>query len=112
MDKAGHNYQNIPVISISEKTKIITLGDLADFVRGLSALSPSRRRDLVSALNRAREILSKGAMDVKADPKIVLPQLDRFSPAMAGLSRASFANLKSRVRTTFRLATPSLASAR
>ena len=49
MDTSRHNYQNTPVISMNEKTNIVTLGDLADCVRGLPDLSPSRKRDLVSA---------------------------------------------------------------
>ena len=42
----------------------------------------------------------------------MLQQLDRLSPAMAGMTPQSYANLKSRVRSAFRLAAPNLTSAR
>jgi hypothetical protein len=49
---------------------------------------------------------------VTADRRVVLRQLAEISPAMAGLSRQSFANLKSLMRGAFRHCGTDLALAR
>ena len=112
MDTPEHNNSK-PAGSFGRaKPDIETLGDLIEFVAGHSDLAPSKNRFLLSALRRARALLGNGQADVKAESKSVLQQLDRLSPAMAGMTPQSYANLKSRVRSAFRLAAPNLTSAR
>jgi integrase len=91
---------------------ISTLGELISFIEESGTVPASRMPYLRSALNRARMLLGQGLPDVQAEPKALLQQLDRLSPAMTGMSPASYANLKSRVRAALRLAAPHLAPAR
>jgi integrase len=91
--------------------EIQTLGDLRNYV--LSCGLPGARRDQIrSAIKRADELIGYGALDVAADAKLVLGKMEEFSPAMAGMSTAAFANLKSRLRYAFRLAAPHIKPAR
>lgn len=91
---------------------IESMSDLASFIDEGDAVPAAQNRYLRSAVNRARILLGNGLADVPADPRTVLRQLNRISPAMAGMSRQSYANLRSRVRAAFRLAKPHLAPAR
>lgn len=59
------------------------------FVAESSAVTASKRPYILSAVKRARDFLSNGAADLRDDPKIVLPQLDQISPAMAGMAPQS-----------------------
>jgi hypothetical protein len=86
--------------------------ELIRFAEESEVIPASRERDLRSALNRARTLVGNGLADVRAELKTILRQLDRISPAVAGMSRQSYANLKSRVRCAFRLAMAHLAPAR
>lgn len=97
---------------VGEPRAIVTLGDLISFVNASESVPVSQKRYVRSALNRARVLLANGLTDVRADPKEVLRRLDRLSPAMAGMSPGSWANLKTRVRSALRHAAPYLAPAR
>lgn len=112
MDTPDHNNSK-PASSFGRaRPDIEALGDLIEFVAGQRDIAPSKKRFVLSALRRARALLGNGQADVKAESKSVLQRLDRLSPAMAGMTPQSFANLKSRVRSAFRLAAPNLTSAR
>lgn len=105
------------VISSAKSTvehagEVTTFGDLIGFIAECPQVPIDRRPYIISALNRVRRLLSNGAADLSADPKVVLTRLERLSPAMAGMTPQSFANLKSRVRGAFRIALPKLVSAR
>lgn len=104
-----NNSSKLPVASSTPP--IATLGDLIRFIADCPTLPPRRRPYVLSALKRARELLGPGP-DVAADAKVVLQRLDRLSPAMSGMTAASYANLKSRVRSAFRCAAPHLPAAR
>jgi hypothetical protein len=67
---------------------------------------------MVWAVHRTIALLGNGLPDATADRKVILRQLAQISPAMAGLSRQSFANLKSLMRGAFRRFAPDLAPAR
>ena len=90
---------------------IRTLGDMASSIAA-SDIPAARKRTTLWAVHRAIGILGNGLPDVTADRKVVLRQLAEISPAMAGLSRQSFANLKSLMRSVFRRLAPDLAPAR
>src|SRR5690606_1409365 len=98
---AGDHNNSSELSPTSSTQRIETLGDLIRFIAETPSLSPKRRPYVLSALKRARELLAPSS-DVAADAKTVLQRLDRLSPAMAGMTGASYANLKSRVRLAFR----------
>lgn len=73
----------------------------ADLIPRLAAdesLSPSRRRDLVSALHRIAEALDRPLERVPADPTWLRPRLSRIEPAALRLSRKSWSNILSCLR--------------
>lgn len=59
---------------------------------------------LRSAIKRVDELIGHGLLDLPADQRVIFDRLDRLSPAMAGMTDQSFANMKSRLRNAFRLA--------
>lgn len=85
----------------------VTLRDLHRVIGELS-LPTARKAELRSAIRKADELTGHGAMDQAADLKVQLAKLEQFSPAMAGLSKGAFANMKSRLRAAFSLATPDI----
>lgn len=91
--------------------EISTLGDLHAFI-GNCELPNTRRAEIRSAIKRADDLVGHGALDLAANPAKLLTALERYSPAMAGMSVGGFANLKSRLRAAFKLASPHLISTR
>ena len=61
------------------------LGDLVRFIAESEDVPANQRPYLVSALKRCCTLIGDGAVDLAADPKIVLRELDRLSPAKAGI---------------------------
>jgi integrase len=91
---------------------IVTLGEIREAIDASDSIPAARKRHLIWALNRTIGLIGHGVADVRADPKTVLRQLEHLSPAMTGLSPRAFANLKSLIRTAFRLFASRLAPAR
>jgi integrase len=89
-----------------------TLGELMALIENADDIPANKKRYVLSALRRTRALLGNGAADIKADPKMVLQRLAQLAPAMAGMGHQSFANLKSRVRSAFRYASPRIKPAR
>lgn len=92
---------------IEQRTAITTLADLHQFLAGCD-LSGTELAQLRSAVKRAGELMGQGTLDVAANQRAVFERLQTISPAMADMSAASYANMKSRVRKAFRLAKPQL----
>ncbi|OQM76241.1 site-specific integrase [Manganibacter manganicus] len=90
---------------------IATLGDLHRFIDRCD-LTVGRKAEIRSAIKRMDELVGHGGLDLAADPVKIFAALEKFSPAMAGISAGSFANLKSRLRAAFKLASPHLKSTR
>lgn len=90
---------------------IATLGDLYRFIETCD-LPAGRKAQIKSAIKRTDELVGHGALDLAANPMKLLAALERYSPAMAGMSDGGFANLKSRLRAGFRLGRPHLVSTR
>lgn len=97
--------------NISPSVAIATLGDLHRFIETCD-LPAGRKAQIRSAIKRTDELVGHGALDLAANPAKLLAALDRYSPAMAGMSEGGFANLKSRLRAAFKLARPHLTSTR
>ncbi|MGH9642749.1 MAG: hypothetical protein ACRD3Q_10005, partial [Terriglobales bacterium] len=68
------------------------------------------KSQLRSAIKRADELVGHGALDLPANPRLILERLEGWSPAMAGMSPGALANLKSRIRFAMRLAESRLAN--
>ena len=88
---------------------ISTLGDLRDYIATCN-LPADKMSQLRSAIKRADELVGHGALDLPANPRLILERLEDWSPAMAGMSSGALANLKSRIRFALRLAGPRLAN--
>lgn len=84
---------------------IATLGDLYSYI-DQQDLPTSSKATIKSAIKRADVLVGHGLLDLPADPEKIIAALETWSPAMAGMTAQAFANLKSRVRTAFRLAKP------
>lgn len=106
MDNPAHNK-----LDAAGKSHIKTIGDLHNFIAGHD-LAPAKKSPIMSALKTADRLVGHGALDMPADAQLILQRLDGLSPAMAGMSQGSLANLKSRVREAFRIAEPRLKKAK
>lgn len=85
-----------------QKIHISTIGDLRKALIDFEV--PAMERALLrSALKRLDELIGHGMLDYPANERLVFERLQQLSPAMAGMTDGSFANLKSRVRKAFRL---------
>lgn len=87
----------------SGKTGIFTLWDLREYILECD-LPASQIAFLRSAIKRADALIGHGLLDLPADQRIIFDRLEQLSPAMAGMTDQSFANMKSRLRKAFRLA--------
>jgi hypothetical protein len=87
MNTGDHNNAtSTPPASEQGAVKVTTLSELIAVTDASDPIPVSQKRYLRSALNRAKVLLCHGLADVKADPKEILRQLDRLSPAMAGMT--------------------------
>jgi integrase len=83
-----------------------TVGTLAD-VLGLldeAGLTGTRRRDMVSAVNRLGEMAGTTPANVRAEPSVLQDMLCRIRPAAHGVSAKSYSNLKSLLGAALQLA--------
>lgn len=98
MHKNDHN-------NLQSRTRklVLTLEHLRDYLLECD-LGDMERTQLRSSVKCADKLVGHGLLDLPADQRILFERLDRVSPAMAGMSDQSFANMKSRLRKVFRLA--------
>ena len=91
-----------------------TLGDVLGVVIHQAGLTGTRRRDMVSAINRICEMAGTTPASVRAEPAVLKDMLSRIRPAAHGVSAKSYSNLKSLFAATLQLAgsSPSTPSAR
>ena len=83
-----------------------TIGTLAD-VRGLieqAGLTGTRRRDMVSAINRICEMAGTTPACVSAEPPVLKEMLSHIRPAAHGVSVKSYSNLRSLFAAALQLA--------
>lgn len=85
-----------------QKKHVSTLGDLSEALLDFE-ISAVERTFLRSALKRVDELIGHGMLDYPANERLVFERLEQVSPAMAGMTEGSYANLKSRTRKAFRL---------
>jgi integrase len=83
-----------------------TVGTLAD-VLGLvdrAGLTGTRRRDMVSAVNRLCEMAGSTPASVRAEPAVLKDMLSRIRPAAHGVSAKSYSNVRSLFAAALQLA--------
>src|SRR5690606_9074823 len=98
MNKNDHNNSHS-----KQKKSLLTLKHLHEYL--LECDLPTTEITLLrSAIKRVDEIIGHGLLDVAANQRVIFERLGQVSPAMAGMSDQSFANLKSRLRKAFRIA--------
>ncbi|WP_409561748.1 tyrosine-type recombinase/integrase [Hyphomicrobium sp. MC8b] len=103
------DYNNGNKEEVRATSAIHTLRDLREFIAGCNLGGP-KKEQVRSAIKRVDQLIGHGALDLPADCAKIMSKLGQFSPAMAGMTPGAFANLKSRVRTAFRLAKPCIAT--
>src|SRR6478672_3367461 len=83
-----------------------TVGTLADVLGHLdeAGLTGTRRRDMVSAVNRLCEMAGTTPASVRAEPSVLKDMLSRIRPAAHGVSAKSYSNLKSLLGAALQLA--------
>jgi hypothetical protein len=72
-----------------------TIGTLADVLGLIEAagVTGTRRRDMVSAINRICEMAGTTPGSVRAEPAVLKDILSRIRPAAHGVSAKSYSNL-------------------
>jgi len=82
---------------------LLTLEHLREYLLECD-LPASQIALLRSAIKRVDALIGHGLLDLPADQRVIFDRLEQLSPAMAGMTDQSFANMKSRLRKAFRLA--------
>ena len=83
-----------------------TIGTLADVpgVIDQAGLTGTRRRDMLSAINRICEMEGTTPASVRAEPAVLKDMLSRIRPAAHGVSAKSYSNLRSLLAAALQLA--------
>ena len=81
-----------------------TLADVIAKIQAHPDLPPRRQRDLVSAIRTVSKGLSLDPALVAADPRSLRKRFEQLSPALLGVSRGRFTNLRSLVVTAVAMA--------
>lgn len=88
--------EDLNIALLSHQTPM--LSDVIDKVDADTALTPTRKRDMISGLKRIAKALDKVPSNVPTDPRWLQPRLAAISPATIGVSRKTWANLVSDAR--------------
>lgn len=90
--------------SVSAQRPIRTLADVRDkLLRGADAGSPERKLQ-ISAINTLANVSGCAPDDLPADAPALRRHLETISPAMAGLTKGSWASVRSRIRKALEVA--------
>jgi hypothetical protein len=81
-----------------------TLQKLVERIKSDPALPAATRIELCSAIRRFAEVCGKHPADVIADPAVIRCLIKEASWQLAGLSKASWANLKSKLTRAMKIA--------
>ena len=83
-----------------------TIGTLADVLSLIdqTGLTGTRRRDMISAINRICEMAGTTPASVCAEPPVLKEMLSRIRPAAHGVSAKSYSNLRSLLAAALELA--------
>ena len=83
-----------------------TIGTLADVLRLIDQAVPTgtRRRDMISAINRICEMAGSTPGSARAEPPVLKEMLSRIRPAARGVSAKSYSNQRSLLAAALELA--------
>jgi hypothetical protein len=87
----------------TDKFSTITLGEVIKRLWSDLSLDSQTKADLISAVKKVAAWISPDGLSRPADPGFIAQHLRKMSPAMAGLSNASMANLRYRIRRALKL---------
>jgi hypothetical protein len=82
---------------MNENRTIGTLADVLDLI-DQAGLTGTRRRDMISAINRVCEMAGTTPASVSAEPTVLKAMLSGIRPAAHGVSAKSYSNLRSLFR--------------
>jgi hypothetical protein len=88
---------------MNENKTIATLADVLGLI-DQTGLTGTRRRDMVSAVNRICEMAGATSASVRAEPPVLKDMLSRIRPAAHGVSAKSYSNLRSLFAAALQLA--------
>jgi hypothetical protein len=88
---------------MNENTTIGTLADVLGLI-DQAGLPGTRRRDMVSAINRICEMAGTAPARVRAEPAVLKDVISRIRPAAHGISAKSYSNLRSLFAAALQLA--------
>src|SRR5438046_10283232 len=89
--------------AMNENRVVATLADVLTIIEQAS-LSGTRRRDMVSAVNRVCEMAGIAPASVPTEPPLLRKMLSGIRPAAHGVSAKSYSNLRSLLAATLQLA--------
>jgi integrase len=89
--------------TMNQNRTVATLADVRDVV-DRAGLAGTRRRDMVSALDRICEMAGTMPASVPVEPSVLRDMLSRIRPAAHGVSAKSYSNLKSLFAAALQLA--------
>ena len=83
-----------------------TIGTLADVLSLIDQAVPTgtRRRDMISAINRICEMAGSTPGSARAEPPVLKEMLSRIRPAARGVSAKSYSNIRSLLAAALELA--------
>lgn len=88
---------------MNENRVVTTLAELLAFLERTS-VTGTRRRDMLSAINRVCEMAGMAPASVPADPPFLQEMLSRIRPAAHGVSAKSYSNQRSLLAAALQLA--------
>jgi integrase len=89
--------------AMNENRVVATLADVLTIIEQAS-LSGTRRRDMVSAVNRVCEMAGTAPASAPAEPPLLRKMLSRIRAAAHGISAKSYSNLRSLLAAALQLA--------
>src|SRR5271166_154328 len=89
--------------AMNENRTIGTLADVLDLI-DQAGLTGTRRRDMMSAINRICEMAGTAPAGVCAEPPVLKEMLSGIRPAAHGVSAKSYSNLRSLLAAALQLA--------
>jgi integrase len=81
-----------------------TLAELRSYIAGLSGLSATRRRDLLSAISRTARLIGREPADIAANVGELRIALRKIGPKPKSLTHKSLANIRANLATALKLA--------
>jgi len=82
-------------VKIDDDAAVLTLAEAIAHLERDSTLSPTRRRDLLSAVTRVAELIGADPQTTPASVPVLRPLINKVRPARHGLSKKTWSNVRS-----------------